>query len=193
MALVTDLILSNIAKHIDLNQREQEHFCDLLEAKTLARNEFVVKQGAPCHYLYFVNQGTLRAFYSGPKGKESTLMFAIEDWWITDMYCFLNELPAMVNIQAVAKSSVLRLSKQNLDKLYEDIPSFNQFFRVLMQNAYCREQLRMIQNLSLLSEERYHNFLQKYPQIASQVPLKQVASYLGITPEFLSAIRAKKH
>ena len=145
-----------------------------------------------CNHIYFVNQGVLRAFFLNPHGKESTIMFAIKGWWITDMYCFLNELPAMVNIQAVEKSSVLKLSKKNLDELYQNIPSFNEFFRVLMQNAYCREQLRMIQNLSLPSSERYKNFLHQYPQIANSVPLKQIAFYLGITPEFLSTIRAFK-
>lgn len=119
-------------------------------------------------------------------------MFAVSDWWITDMYCFLNELPAMVNIQVVKDCSVLQLSKKDLDAIFKDIPKFNHFFRVLMQNAYCREQLRMIQNLSLPAKDRYYQFLEKYPQIASRVPLKQIASYLGITPEFLSAIRSKR-
>ena len=119
-------------------------------------------------------------------------MFAVEGWWITDMHCFLNELSAMVSIQAVEESSVLRLSKHQLDQLYKDIPVFNKFFRILMQNAYCREQLRTIQNLSLPAAERYENFMAKYPRIVQKVPLKQIASYLGITPEFLSAIRAGK-
>lgn len=119
-------------------------------------------------------------------------MFAVSDWWITDMYCFLNQLPAMVTIQAVESSSLLRLSKQQLDQLYLEVPKFNVFFRILMQNAYCREQLRIIQNLSLPAKERYELFVTKYPQIASKVTLKQTASYLGITPEFLSSIRKRK-
>ncbi|MEO1054630.1 MAG: Crp/Fnr family transcriptional regulator [Bacteroidota bacterium] len=189
----TDLIFANISKHIHLTDKEKDDIHGRLQDKAFKKNEFILRSEEACNHIYFVNSGTLRAFFLNANGKESTIMFAIKDWWITDMYCFLNELPAMVNIQAVENSSVLRLSKKNMDELYEDIPSFNKLFRILMQNAYCREQLRMIENLSLPSIVRYNNFLNQYPKIASQVPLKQVASYLGITPEFLSTIRANKH
>jgi CRP-like cAMP-binding protein len=115
----------------------------------------------------------------------------VEDWWITDMHSFIQGLPAMISIQAIEDSEVLVLSKEDLDQLFQEKPVFNVFFRKLMENAYCREQLRMIENLSLPARERYENFLKKYPQIAKKVPLKQIASYRGITPEFLSAIRSK--
>ena len=98
----------------------------------------------------------------------------------------------MLTIEAVEDSEVWQLSKDNLETLYREIPIFERFFRILLQNAYTREQLRVIQNLSLSAEERYDSFMAKYPQVASQVTQKQIASYLGITPEFLSTIRANK-
>lgn len=164
----------------------------MLEQRTVPRGGYIQRTGEACHYFSFVHSGVLRAYFLNAAGKESTIMFAVEDWWITDMYSYLNERPAMVHIQALESCTVLQLSRKNLDKLFEEIPAFNQFFRILMQNAYCREQLRMIQNLSLPALERYENYLKKYPQIASRVPLKHIASYLGITPEFLSAIRSQK-
>jgi CRP/FNR family transcriptional regulator, anaerobic regulatory protein len=85
------------------------------------------------------------------------------------------------------------LHKKGLDTLFIKVPKFERFFRILMQNAYTREQLRVIENLSLSAEERYNNFLIKYPQTVKQFTQKQIASYLGITPEFLSAIRANKN
>ena len=188
----TSLIFQNIGQHVELTDKEKDAFEGLLIEKPVSRGEYVQQQGDACGFIHFVNEGTLRAYFLNSSGKESTIMFAVKDWWITDMHCFLNQLPAMVNIQAVEKSSTLRLSKQSLDILFEEIPAFNTFFRILMQKAYCREQLRMIQNLSLSAAERYENFLSNYPQIASKVPLKQIASYLGITPEFLSAIRSGK-
>lgn len=188
----SDLILSSIYKHISLSNEEKEYFLSLLEEENLCKNEFVLRQGESCNHIYFVNSGILRAFHINLEGKDATVMFAVKDWWITDMHCFLNVLPAMVNIQVVAPCNVLKLSKENLDRLYDEIPNFNKFFRILMQNAYCREQLRTIQNLSLPALERYEQFIKKYPHIANAVTLKQTASYLGITPEFLSAIRAKK-
>lgn len=187
----TELIFSNIAKHISLDKGEQLHFASLLEEQLLPKNEYILRQGERCQQLYFVNSGILRAFYLNEQGKDATIMFAMKDWWITDMHCFLNELPAMVNIQVVESASVLGLSKEKLDRLYVEIPKFNTFFRILMQNAYCREQLRMMQRLSLQAKDRYQEFLEKYPHLASQVTLKQIASYLGVTPEFLSYIRKK--
>jgi CRP/FNR family transcriptional regulator, anaerobic regulatory protein len=98
----------------------------------------------------------------------------------------------MLYIEAIENSRIFHLSKNNFDTLCTEVPKFERFFRIIMQNAYIREQLRVIQNLSLSAEERYHSFINKYPQVVQQVTQKQIASYLGITPEFLSAIRANK-
>jgi len=144
-----------------------------------------------CNQLSYVRSGALRSYCLDKEGKESTIMFAVADWWLTDMYCFLNEKPAMMYIETIEDSCILNLSKENFDNLFNAIPKFERFFRILMQNAYTREQLRIIENLTLTAEERYFRFINKYPQIVSQVTQKQIASYLGITPEFLSAIRKK--
>jgi CRP-like cAMP-binding protein len=189
----TDLLFKNIQGCISLSNSEKEFVEGLFEEKQLKKNDYLIRQDEPCQHINFVISGTLRAFYLNPNGKDSTIMFAIQDWWITDMHCFINELPAMVNIQAVENSSLLKLSKANLDRLYLEIPAFNKFFRILMQKAYCREQLRMIKQLSLPAIDRYENFITKYPDIASKVPLKQIASYLGVTPEFLSTARSQRN
>ena len=187
-----DLILSNIAKHIVLDEEETNYFVSLLTEKRVPKKHTILQSGQVCKEIHFVHSGMLRAFYADQLGKESTIMFAFSDWWITDMYCFVNELPAMVNIVAIEDSVVFSLSKPDMDKLLIKIPKFERYFRLLMQNAYIREQLRIIQNLSQSAEERYHHFLAKYPQVAKQVTQKQIASYLGITPEFLSKLRQKK-
>ena len=189
---MNEQILVNIAKHISLSGEESAHFISLLKLVRVPKKSILLKEGQLSRYIYFVDSGTLRAYYTDKENKESTIMFAITDWWITDMYCFINEIPAMLTIEAVENSSVFQLSKKDLDLLYTTTPKFEKFFRILMQNAYIREQLRMIENLSLSAEERYHHFLSKYPQVAKQVTQKQIASYLGITPEFLSAIRARR-
>lgn len=187
-----DLILANIAKHILLNEEEQTYFISLLKHQEVAKKGFILKEAQLCRNISFVNSGIVRSYYAGKDGKESTIMFALQDWWVTDMYCFINQLPAMLHIEAVEHSSILQLQKNDLDKLYIKVPKFERFFRIIMQNAYIREQLRIIQNLSLTAEERYHHFLEKYPQVAKQVTQKQIASYLGVTPEFLSMVRANK-
>ena len=148
--------------------------------------------GKFCRHINYVHSGALRDYHINAEGKEATVMFAISDWWITDIFCFVNAKPAMINIEAIEDSYIFQLSKENLDKLFERLPKWERFFRILMQNAYIREQLRMIERLSLPAEERYDNFLAKYPLITKHISQKQIASYLGITPEFLSAIRKKK-
>ncbi len=190
--MIYDLMLSNVGKHISLTKKEISFFTSLLKEKQIVKKDFVLKEGQLCQYISFVNNGLLRAYYLDKEDKEATIMFAVADWWITDMYCFINQKPAMLTIQAVEDSHIFNLKKTDLDKLYVEVPKFERFFRIIMQNAYIREQLRIIQNLSLSAEERYHNFLSKYPQVAKQVTQKQIASYLGVTPEFLSTVRANK-
>jgi CRP-like cAMP-binding protein len=185
-------ILTNVAKHISLDKEEISYFVSVLNRQEVSKKDFILREGQICKSISFVHSGILRAYYIDKEGKESTIMFAIADWWITDMFCFVNQKPAMLNIQAVENSSIFQLQKDALDKLYLKLPKFERFFRIIMQNAYIREQLRVIQNLSLSAEERYKNFLSKYPQIAKQVTQKQIASYLGMTPEFLSTIRGNK-
>lgn len=189
---VYDLILKNIARHISLNEVEVAYFCALLESKTLASKQFLLKEDQTCHYFNFVNTGTLRAYFLNKDGKESTIMFAMPDWWVTDMYGFEKAQPAMLNIVALEQSEILQLSKNNFELLVKEIPKFERFFRIIFQNAYIREQLRTIQNLSLTAAERYEKFIFKYPAVIQQVPQKQIASYIGVTPEFLSTIRSKR-
>jgi len=187
-----NLILKNISKHIKLDKEEVSSFIPLIIMKNVKKKALLLKEGQVCKYISYVHSGALRAYCVDKEGREATIMFAVADWWVTDMFCFLNEKPAMMYIEAIEDSCIFQLSKENLEKLFYNVPKFERFFRILMQNAYTREQLRVIENLSLSAEERYDSFLLKYPYIASAVTQKQIASYLGITPEFLSAIRKNK-
>jgi CRP-like cAMP-binding protein len=190
--LKTDFILSNIAKHVTLNDGERRYFLSLLTPADVIKKEFLLRAGERCTTFNYVNTGALRAFYTDANGKESTIMFAVADWWITDMPCFIGQTPAMINIEAITESSVLQLRKEDMDLLYKKIQAFERYFRILMQNAYIREQLRTLENLSLPAETRYDNFLKKYPKIIQHITQKHLASYLGISPEFLSVIRNRK-
>jgi len=190
--MTTDLILKNVAKHIKLSPEEISHFTSALTYKEVPKKTRMLFEGQVCKYLSYVHSGALRSYCIDKEGKQATIMFAVADWWLTDMYCFLNEKPAMMFIETIEDSCIFQLSRENFGKLFNAIPKFERYFRILMQNAYTREQLRIIDNLTLTAEERYDKFLNKYPQIVKQVTQKQIASYLGITPEFLSAIRKKK-
>jgi len=186
------LVLQNVAKHISLTQTESEFFVSLLRERNIKKKEFLLQAGQSSDTINFVNNGVLRAFYVDEDDKQSTIMFAITDWWITDINAFLNRIPALISIEAVESSELLQLSNDDIELLYTKVPKFERFFRILMQNSYVREQSRVLQTLSSSAEERYRNFLRKYPAFARKVPQKHIASYLGITPEFLSFLRKKK-
>ncbi len=185
------LLIKNISKHISLTDEEMSYLTGLMLCRHVAKKQFLLKEGQVAKNISYVNSGALRAYYTDKDGNENIIMFAINDWWVTDIYSFTTGQPALLSIEAMENSMVYDLSKTNLEELFTTVPKFERFFRIIMQNSYVREQLRSIQNLSISAEERYINFVTKYPQFVQRVPQKQIASYLGITPEFLSAIRKK--
>ncbi len=184
-------ILKNIEKHITLNDLEIDHFLSVLKLKDLDKKERILSQGQTCKKLYFVEFGSLRAYNMNEEGKESTIMFAVQDWWITDMDAFVHQKPAVLSIETLEASRVMELDFQKLEELYIKIPKFERFFRILFQNAYIREQVRALENISFTTEQRYLRFIKKYPQMLPKITQKQIASYLGVTPEFLSSIKKK--
>jgi CRP-like cAMP-binding protein len=136
-------------------------------------------------------KGCLRTYTLDENGVEHIVMFGIEDWWVGDLYSFLTQSPASYFIDALEDTEVLQISKSNLDILYENIPKFERFFRLILQNAFIAQQKRINQNLSFTAEQRYIDFIEKYPQLEQRISQKHISSYLGITPVFLSMLRRK--
>ena len=187
----TDLILQNVAKHITLLDNEKTLFLSLLEHKLLKRKTLYLEAGAICRYSAFVLDGAVKNFTVDAEGKEHILSFATKDWWISDLYSLISQKPAILNIEAIVDSEVLLLSRDNQELLYEKVPKFERFFRILVENSLVASQQRVIDNMSSTAEERYLRFISKYPTVPAHVPQHSIASYLGITPEFLSKIRAR--
>lgn len=187
----TDLILANISRHIDLDPKERDFFLGLLEPKQLKRKKVYLRQGAVCKHVAFVLDGALKSYKIDGDGKEHILNFAVRDWWIADLYSFFSQKPAILNIEAIDDAQVLLLSQKDQALLYEKIPKFERFFRIMVENALVASQQRLVDNMSLPAQERYLRFIKKYPSIPVLVPQHSIASYLGITPEFLSKIRSR--
>jgi CRP-like cAMP-binding protein len=185
------VILTNVAKHITLTEREKKYFISLLQYRTLKRKDFLLQEGEVCKYSTFVLDGALKGYTVDKEGNEHILSFALQDWWIADMYSYISQKPGTLNIEAVADSDIAMLSKENQEMLYAKVPKFERFFRILIENSLVANQQRLIDNLSSTAEDRYIHFIKKYPLIPSCVPQHNIASYLGITPEFLSKIRAR--
>ena len=186
-----EVILTNVARHITLDENEKQFFLSLLQPQLLNRKKLFLKADTVCRHSAFVVDGALKGFTVDREGKEHILSFATRDWWISDMYSLLSQKPAILNIEAIADSAILVLSREDQQLLYEKVPKFERFFRILVENSLVANQQRVIDNLSSTAEERYLRFIAKYPTIPSCVPQHSIAAYLGITPEFLSKIRAR--
>ena len=183
------LVFDNIEKHIQLSDSERSYLDELFVVKKIRKNEFLLHQGDIAHKIFFVESGSLRGYHCDDSGKESTIMFAVSDWWITDINSFANQRPSIINIVALEDSEAIKLDARSLNDLYLKLPKFERFFRILFQNAYIREQQRAYMKIAYSTEENYKRFLIKYPHIVEKISQKQIASYLGVTPEFLSAIK----
>jgi CRP-like cAMP-binding protein len=186
-----NLILQNLKKHIDLTDEEKELFCSSLRSKKVKRHQFFGEAGEISRYQNFVNKGCLRSYYVDENGFEHNVQFAVEDWWIGDMASFLTKKPGSLFIEALEDSDVLQLDYPSMEELYIKIPKLERFFRILLQNAFITFEQRIISTISKSAEERYLEFINKYPLFEQRLPQIHIASYLGITPEFLSKIRKK--
>ena len=187
------LILQNIAKHISLTKEQENYFLSLLKNKKVRKKLFLSQEGDISKGPFFVTKGILRSYTVDKNGFEHVLQFAPPGWWIADVYSLITQQPGSLSIDAVEDSDVLLLPKQELDKLYNEIPAFERFFRILAENALVTFQQRLIDNLSLTAKERYANFCKRYPLLIERLPQKQVASYIGVTPEFLSKMLKSKN
>ena len=186
-----ELLLQNVAKHINLDNTETDFFVSLLESKTLKRKHYLLNQGDICKTENFIVKGCLRTYKIDENGVEHIVMFGIEEWWVGDLYSFLTQTPANYFIDALEDTEVIQITKENLDKLYERVPKFEKFFRLILQNAFIAQQIRINQNLALTAEQRYLEFIKKYPKLEQRLSQKQVSAFLGITPVFLSMLRRK--
>lgn len=185
------MILQNIAKHIILSPEEQQHFLSKIEVHQFKAKSILLNSGQICKYSYFVNSGILRSFNINDNIVEHVLNFACEGYWIGDMYSLISQKPGNLFIEVLEDAEVVMLSKENQELLYAEIPKLERFFRILTEKSLVANQERLMDNLSLSAEERFEKFCKRYPTLIQKVPQKQIASYIGVTPEFFSKMKSR--
>lgn len=186
-----DLLISNISKHISLTVEEIEFFTSLLKLKSLANGEFLLREGNVCKYESFVIKGCLKTYYLDENGFEHIIDFSIEEWWADDLYSLLTQTASKSNIKAIEDTDILQIGKTDLELLYKKIPKFERFFRILFQNAFISQREQINLALSASAQERYLLFVKKKPYAEKRFSQKDIASYLGVTPQFLSTLKKK--
>lgn len=185
------LLIDNILKHVVLTPQEQELFLSKTETHHFKAKTILLHDGEVCKNSYFVNSGVLRSFNINDHIVEHVMSFACQGWWISDIYSLISQKPGNLFIEVIEDAEVVLLSKENQEQLYHDIPKLERFFRILTENSLVANQQRIMDNLSLSAEDRFEKFLKKYPSLMQHVPQKQIASYIGVTPEFFSKMKSK--
>ena len=184
-------ILQNISKHISLTSDEEKLFLSKIEFKSYKSKTILLSPGEIANSTYFVNSGILRSFTINDNIIEHVLHFACEGWWIGDMYSYISQKPGHLFIEVLEDADVAIITKENQQELFVQIPKLERFFRILAENSLVSHQERLMDNLSLTAEERFEKFCTRYPTLIQKVSQKNVASYIGVTPEFFSKMKSR--
>ncbi|MES2850246.1 MAG: Crp/Fnr family transcriptional regulator [Bacteroidota bacterium] len=184
-------LLNYFQQLIPLNKEEKQLVTELFHPRLYRKRQYALQEGDVCTQMLFVVSGCLRMYKIDEQGNTHILQFATENYWINDLGSFHSEKASALNIDALEDTTLLQISHSNLIALYTQAPKFHRIFRVLVENSYVSLQKRLLQNISSTAEDRYHSFIETYPHLVNRLPQTQIASYLGITPEFLSRLRNK--
>ncbi len=180
---------SHLAKRIQLTDDEFERMLRRFARKRLRKGHFLVQAGEVIRTMSFVLSGAMRKYTVDEKGEEHVVQFAVADWWIGDIYSSLTGNPTRFTIDAIDDTELLVIEHDDVERLFGEVPAFERFFRILMQNHHVATEQRIADALSLSARDRYLAFLKTFPTIVDRVPQRHIASYLGVTPQSLSRIR----
>ena len=178
--------------YLPLNEKEINLLAARVTQRQIKRRQMILQEGFVCKHYTFVEKGCFKLYGVDEKGTEHNLRFAAENDWIADLGSFYSEKPSRLFIEALEPSVVLQIEKQDLIFLFLNAQKFNRIFKVIVEEKFIELQNRLLQNFTSNAQQRYTDFLEQYPKLALRLPNTQIASYLGITPEFLSKIRGEK-
>lgn len=189
---MTDQLITHIRKFVQITDGEAALISSKVTLLKLKKKAFVLTPGKLCKANYFVAKGLMRLYFISKKETEQITQFALENWWITDYDSIDSKRPSHFYIQAIEDTEVIVLEQRIEDELITQIPAFEHYLRLILQKAFTAAQRRMEMLNNMTDEERYRGFAARFPDFNQRVPQYMVASYLGITPQFISRIRAKK-
>lgn len=185
-------LLNNINRYVRLTEAEADRLTSVIEFVSVKKRDFIIQPGRICRYRSYIDRGAFRVYYADEEGKEHTVSIGVEDWFVTDFYSYITQTPAVNYAQALEDSVILRMKYEDIEPLCREIHALSEYFRLTTEKAFAYSRRRVIAGISQTAEERYQVYLKKYPNIAGRVPQYVLASYLGISPEFLSKIRARR-
>ncbi|REC47806.1 Crp/Fnr family transcriptional regulator [Chryseobacterium pennipullorum] len=187
-----ETLIQSISQHVKLSPEEISIFKSFWTERVLEKGEFLLRNGDICRHDSYIVSGVLKAFcINSENGNEEILFLAIDQWWATDILSFSQQKVSIYNIQALEKTRLLQISHHSFQKMLQEIPAMERYFRIILESYLGTMEKRIVLNHMYKAEQKYYHFLETYPGIASRVPQYLIASYLGISPEFISRIRKK--
>ena len=181
--------IKEIFKDLSFSEAEIKIIESVFHKSTYKKGSVLLRANDIVDKQYYIYSGCLRSYHIDSHGKEHTVQFGVKDWWISDYTAFFSTSKSIMNIEVLRDATLYRLSKEDKEYLYEQIPKIESFFRKKLERAFAAFQKRILSNLSQTATERYLSFIKKYPNIERSVKNYHIASYLGITTESLSRIR----
>ena len=182
-------LLTYIAKYVNLTNAEEDFLTSRLTSRKYLKGQYILNQGDISKMQCFIISGCTKMFYLDDNGQEHIIMFSIEDWWTSDLGSFISQTPSDFNVQCLENTEIIEFSYDNIEEIFLEIPKLERFFRKVIEKAFVASQKRIIRNFSLTAKERYVIFRNNYQKIEQRIPQYMIASYLGITKEFLSKIK----
>jgi len=180
----------SLQEHVSLDDEEWELCKNSFRPKRMLKRQFLLQEGDVCRELAFVEKGALYSYSVDSRGNQHVIRFAFEGWWMANLESFFTNSPTRLNIEVLENSELLVLDKKNHEKLLEEIPAYERYHRIIVQNAYVALQQRVENALGQTAEEKYARLIEQSPEFLNRVPLNLVASYLGVSPETLSRVRS---
>lgn len=173
-----------------LSKQQQENVCRFFKYQEIPKDSLILNVDEISNYLYFVVEGIVRQYYC-LEGKEITSRFALEGDFICSPYSFFSRKPSKGMIRCISDCKFFVTTYEGLQYLYDNDPDWNRIGRVLIENFFIELEERAFLMKTQTASERYDYFMQRYPDLVDRVKLGHLASYLGVTQETLSRIRAR--
>ena len=177
------------SKTTHLTPHDFELIASVSTIKKLRKKQYLSQEGDVCRHNAFVCKGFLRSYFVDDKGVEHIMNFAPENYWAGDRASLSTGLPSKYNVDALEESDILLISKENFEMLCKAIPAFNDLINAILHKSFVVSQERIHANITYTAQEKYSNFIDKYPSIVNRVPQHMIASFIGISAETLSRIR----
>lgn len=185
-----DTFIKYLQDKITLSNQEVELIRSVCILKKLHKRQYLLQKGDVWRYIAFVCSGFLKTFSVDDKGQEHIMNFSPENYWIGDRESLTTGDPSRFNIDTIEDAEIILVTKENFASICQQIPQLNDLVNAILQKSFIVSQNRIQANISLSAEEKYQDFLAKYPAITNRVPQHMIASYIGITPETLTRIRS---